>query len=238
MFSSTIIHDLEAHLPDCLTRNLAYWYFRFDDKRSQDVSKMLRSIIRQISSSPLYPGIRALRNRHHQAGSEPSLEELTTALGHALGTLGGDIYIVFDALDECPHLNKQGQRDQLLLCIKNLVANTSLNMHLLVTSRPEPDIRVELYSIAASLDIEELVKDDVAQYVNTALQENQRLASLNGNTKDQIKEKLLSFQERQIFFCTAIIKSVTNIIAGDSVGKICRSSVSLNVPLQKNWKLL
>lgn len=189
--SSTIIKNLQEH-----GLNPAYWYFRFDHITSQDVSKMLRSIIRQLSFFPLPVAIQALLDRHNQHASEPSLEELITALNHIFEIFDGDIFIVLDALDECPNADKDRTRDQLLHCIKCLVTNGPSNLHLLVTSRPEPDIQRELGSVASySFDIERLIKCDVEKHVELAL-EGYRLASWTTDVKDQIRKRLLGFEER------------------------------------------
>ena len=196
--SSTIIHSLREHVGNRLAASLAYWYFRFDNATSQSVSKMLRSIIRQVSTSPLPTAIRDLRERHSKAGSEPSIEDLTKALVDILKMFDGGVYLVFDALDECPHADQQGQRKQLLRCITELVSDQRLSLHLLVTSRPEPDIRSEIGSIASdAFDIEELVKADVEQYVEAQL-ETSDLGSWDEEVKGRIRAKLLSFQERQM----------------------------------------
>ncbi|KAK8064707.1 hypothetical protein PG994_007345, partial [Apiospora phragmitis] len=203
---SMIIRNLQEHTRDKPTRRLAYWYFRFDNSTSQNVSRILRSIIRQLSTSRLSFEVQALRDQHSRAGSEPSVEELTKALVHTLQSLEGEIYIVFDALDECPGPDKQGQRDQLLRCIKSLVSETRPNLHILVTSRPEPDIRREVGRIANyALDIEELVKEDVARYVETALAKPD-LASWDEQAKGRIRDKLLSFEERRFRWADLQIK--------------------------------
>lgn len=187
---------------------------------------MLRSIIRQLSFTPLSTAIQALRDRHNRAGSEPSLEELITALNHVLKVLNGDIYIVLDALDECPHADKQGQRTQLLRTIRDMVSKKYSKLHLLVTSRPEPDILQEISSIAIhSLSIEELIKADVAQHVEAALEESS-LVNWDEEVKNLIRDKLLSFEERQADFL--FVMKVANMLAGDFVGLICKSSVSVN----------
>lgn len=156
---------------------------------------MLRSIIRQLSCLSLGVELRALHNRHSQRRSEPSLEELTTILNTTIATLTEDVHIVFDALDECPHKDRKGQRDQLLRCIENLVEKNS-NLHLLVTSRPEPDIRRELGGLAGcSLDIERLIKGDVETHVKNALEEP-CMASWAEDVKGEIKDKLIKYKER------------------------------------------
>ncbi|KAF3022400.1 hypothetical protein E8E14_003859 [Neopestalotiopsis sp. 37M] len=197
---STIIRNIQNNFP-----HSAYWYFRFDNQISQDVSQMLRSIIRQLSSSPLPEEIQSLFELHGQRGSEPSLEELVTALNGTIDLLAQDVYIVLDALDECPHKDKKGQRDRLLHCI-NILGRTHPHLHLLVTSRPEPDIERELRSIATcDFDIEKLIRSDVERFVKITL-EDPCLASWAEDVRDQIVSKLLEHEERRFRWADLQIK--------------------------------
>lgn len=159
---------------------------------------MVRSLLRQLSVSQLPTAIRVMYNRHGKAASDPSLEELTTALDSTLSALDEDVYIVFDALDECPHADRNGQRELLLRCIKGLISRTHSKLYLLVTSRPEPDIQTEMGRIATySLDIEKLIRGDVEKYVETKLQ-GQDLASWGEEEKNMIRTRLFSFEERYV----------------------------------------
>ncbi|KAF7539331.1 hypothetical protein G7054_g2214 [Neopestalotiopsis clavispora] len=186
---STIIRDLQRTFSP-----LAYWYFRFDNHTSQNTSQMLRSIIRQLSAFPLPEEIHSLYNRHSQRASEPSLDDLVAALKCTIDRLAQDVYIVFDALDECPHQDKKGQRHELLDCVKSLNKRHS-KLHLLVTSRPEPDIQAELRPVAScNLDIEEPIRSDVARFVKVTLKDP-RLASWTEGVRDKITRKLLEYKE-------------------------------------------
>jgi hypothetical protein len=51
------------------------------------------------------------------------------------------VYILLDALDESP---RYGQRDQVLIAIQTMRKWLLPGLHLLVTSRDEPDIRESL----------------------------------------------------------------------------------------------
>ncbi|KAI1856210.1 hypothetical protein JX265_011722 [Neoarthrinium moseri] len=189
---STIINNLQLHARLNPTKNVAYWYFRFDNSDSQDLSKMLRSIIRQLSCSPLPVELRELHDRHSRAGSDPSLDDLKATLTQILRIDDRNTYIVFDALDECSHADNWRQRHQLLGYVKELVSKLP-KLHLLVTSRPEPDIIRELGNIAnRPLDIEELINEDVRKHVEEALNKHLRV---DRQVKDRVGAKLLSQRE-------------------------------------------
>jgi hypothetical protein len=173
-------------------------YFQFSNTASQVVSNMLRSLIRQLSSSSSYPKseFRTLWDQHNRVGSQPSLQELKATLDEILQLCEGETYIILDALDECPHGSDGGERAELL----DFISGMHSKVHLLVTSRPEPDIRRAFdRDTKYAVDIEKLTKNDVAQYVKTAIMQ-QDFAFWDEQEKSQIKHKLLSFEERQVCF--------------------------------------
>jgi hypothetical protein len=205
--SSTAIEDLQGLCRNDSTKRLAYWYFQFSDKDSQKVYNMMRSFIRQLSSLPLLPAIIQLWNNHKTAGSEPDIGELAKALNEVIGNIEGEVFIVMDALDECPRTEDQPkmekfqpEREKLLRHINSLLDGGGRNVHILATSRPEPDIHDSLDNSATARDIEELMADDVRQFVQTEIAQDKRLSRWPNTVKSQIKEKLLATEERYISF--------------------------------------
>jgi hypothetical protein len=83
------------------------------------------------------------------------------------------IYIILDALDECP--NSYGipsPREQVLTFVKGLVDLRLPNLHICVTSRPEFDIRATLGPVAVhsvSLHEESGQQKDIVDYVNSVV---------------------------------------------------------------------
>jgi len=81
------------------------------------------------------------------------------------------IYIIVDALDECP--NTSGVRsppERVLSLIKDLVGLRLRDLHICVTSRPEIDIhnRLEpLTSLRISFHDQTGHKDDIAKYISS-----------------------------------------------------------------------
>jgi hypothetical protein len=80
------------------------------------------------------------------------------------------IYIILDALDECP--NSYGipsPREQVLTLVKEFMDLCLPHLHICATSRPEFDIRATLGPLAlrsVSLHDESGQKDDIVDYVN------------------------------------------------------------------------
>jgi len=79
------------------------------------------------------------------------------------------IYIVLDALDECPNTSGiPSPRELVLNLLKDLVSLQLPNLHICVTSRPEIDIRTVLEPLAfrpVSIHDQTGQKKDIEAYV-------------------------------------------------------------------------
>ena len=81
----------------------------------------------------------------------------------------GQIYIIVDALDECPNISGTlSPREEVLGLVEELVCLKLPNVHLCVTSRPEVDIQrvlEPLTSLQFSLHDEGGQKQDIINYI-------------------------------------------------------------------------
>ncbi|CZR60767.1 uncharacterized protein PAC_10663 [Phialocephala subalpina] len=117
---------------------IAYWYFSFSDQKKQSVHEMLRSLTKQLlCCRPDTPKAVTDLRSYQDRGHTPDLARLVSAL---LATIGGfpKVYIVIDALDECPISDHQ--RGDLLDSLISILKDCSSCVHMLCTSRPELDI--------------------------------------------------------------------------------------------------
>ncbi|KAE9379860.1 hypothetical protein N431DRAFT_121252 [Stipitochalara longipes BDJ] len=119
---------------------IAYWYFTFSDTTKQNISEMYRALIRQLlSRRPDTPEAVKTLHRYQESGQDPSTVQLENTLATTIRGFS-NVYIVIDALDECPIGNNQ--RERLLTSFSRLLEKTSQNLHMLWTSRSEPDIEI------------------------------------------------------------------------------------------------
>jgi len=85
----------------------------------------------------------------------------------------GQIYIVVDALDECPNVSgTPSAREEVLGLIKELVDMKLPNVHICVASRPEIDIRAVLESLTSlqvSVHDEKGQKEDIIKYIKSVV---------------------------------------------------------------------
>lgn len=187
---STAIQYAFRHRRSSPHIGLAFFYFVFNNESKQDASAMLRALVLQLSSQ-LKDNSLLSRLRGTRTLSTPPDQ----ALGDCLGQLicGFDrVYILLDALDESP----RGQRrDDVLQALVDLRHSSDGRLHLLVTSRNEPDIRNTLRNELNVSDYETLsmknenVDRDIAAFISQSLRDNRKLSKWK-DCHDQIEAKL------------------------------------------------
>ena len=104
---------------------------------------------------------------------QPRFESLCEILLHSIKQIDG-VWIVLDAIDECK-TRKGNQTEGLLSWIRGLLDSELRNVHLLVTSRPEQDIKAALEVRMRKEGIihlkSELVSDDIYAYIHARVRE-------------------------------------------------------------------
>lgn len=155
---------------------------------------MLRTIIRQLHSTPLDGPIRNLWSDYGTKGSNPSNTRLQETLEILLAANKGKNFLILDALDECPEAVNRKERSLLLPLLTGLQKKYSDKIHILVTSRPEPDIVDHLVECTA-LDIEENQGSDISAFVKDRVEalDDRRAPK---EVKAQIIQELLQDEKR------------------------------------------
>ncbi|KAG0648347.1 Ankyrin repeat-rich membrane-spanning [Hyphodiscus hymeniophilus] len=150
MLCSTIIEAVKEVCSESTTHILAYFYFDFQDIIKQDVVILLRSLIKQLCANEveLQDELQPMYAKYKASGLATTVEELTSILFSVIDRLDKKIYIMMDALDEYPEQSENSERRELLDQIERIVKHESGNLHILVTSRNEVDIRATLGTLA------------------------------------------------------------------------------------------
>ena len=173
--SSAIIQDIQTLCKTGLG-SIAYFYFDFRELDKQNRRNLLPSLLVQLSaqSSPRCDILHRLYSEHDNGTQQPTEAALTQSLKDML-TLPDQspIYIILDALDECPNsYGVPSPRSQVLSLIKQLMELRLLHLHVCVTSRPEFDIRATLGRLAlhsVSLHDQSGQKEDIVDYVKSVV---------------------------------------------------------------------
>ena len=155
---------------------VAYFYFDFKDTNKQDLRNALTSLLTQLSArSDSYCDILCHVHQAHNNGAyKPSNETMITCLKEML-TLPtqSPVYIILDALDECPNTSGiPSAREEVLDFLKDLVGARLSNLRICVTSRPEFDIRAALEPLAfrpLSIHDQKGQKKDIEDYIRSVV---------------------------------------------------------------------
>jgi hypothetical protein len=151
---------------------MAYYYFDFRDVKKQDSYGLLSSLISQLSteSDSYFKTLSQLYLAHNRGTRKPDIDALKKCMTDMLNLpRQAPIYIIVDALDECPNSSgTPSAREEVLELIEEIVALKLPNVHLCVASRPEADIRTvlePLTSLKISLHDESGQKEDIIKYI-------------------------------------------------------------------------
>ena len=150
-------------------------YFFFDGRDSQNGLQrhehLIRSLIWQISDQceTLPKALNDLYERCSSGFGRPALRSLHETLRLILDDFH-HVYLIVDALDECT------ERGALLTWINKITEWKVGNLHLLVTSRPEPEIEKRLQSLEpVRVCLEnQFVDRDIAVYIDSVLHDDQQ----------------------------------------------------------------
>lgn len=193
ILSSIIIENLSETIPPSHT--LLYFYFDFNDIEKQSFEYMLRSLINQLyykleraqeEVDLLFSSYGKLRQPTPKSLCDLFLRSIKQA-DRAL--------IVIDALDECKN-RKGDETEGLLSWIRHFQELRLNNVHLLVTSRPEQDIRTTLETQIGKENIislqSNLVSQDIHDYIHASVREYEGFKRWRGRpeVQDEIENQL------------------------------------------------
>ena len=189
--SSTIIQDIES-MCEAGNASMIYFYFDFRDANKQDLDDLVRSLLTQLSarSNPRCDVLSQLYESHDRGTKQPSDDLLTRCLKQMLSIIDqGQIYIIVDALDECPDSSGiPSPRECVLLLVKELIGLNLPNLHICVTSRPEIDIRDVLDPLTpcpVSLHDQSGQKQDIVDYVRSVVYSDSEPIMKRWRTEDK-----------------------------------------------------
>ena len=184
---------------------LAYFYFDFrDEEKKQDLRNFLKSLLVQFSSysNPCCKIISQLHSTHGKGAQQPSNDVLKSCLREMLSVVGlmaqkplrKPIYIIIDALDECPDSSGMPTpREGVLNLLEELLQLGLPNLRICVTSRPEVDIQNALgplADISISLHDQSGQIKDISDYVRNVAYSDKKMRSWRVDQKELVIEEL------------------------------------------------
>jgi hypothetical protein len=177
---------------------IAYFYFSFQSEEEQDISSVIRILIKQLCRCTQHvpPSLEALHKQCGQRDILPKLSELKQEFLQ-ISQAFDKVFIVIDAMDEYP----KDKRNQLLPYISQTLkesqtkSGTSAILKVFVTSRQERDIERQFTSDTYTvLPIRAGgVLEDIARYVDNELE--QRVndhCDIDQDLRQEIRQALVS----------------------------------------------
>ena len=192
LISSTIVEEVRVVCQTGLA-TLAFFYFDFRDAAKQDVRSLLSSLLVQLSnlSDNFCQILAGLYSAHARGSQQPSEDALVKCLKDMLTLPGqGEIYIVVDALDECP--NSSGYptpREEVLRIVQDLVGLRLSHVHFCILSRPEVDIGKALEDLASHkvpLHEQSGQKQDIFDYIKSVVYSDPKMRQWRDEDKQLV----------------------------------------------------
>ena len=195
-YSSAIIRHVIT-LRDAGQASLAFFFFDFrDEEKKQDLRNFVTSLLCQLSSNsgPCCKILFRIYSTHGNGTQQPSNSTLTNCLLEMLSvSVKQPIYIIVDALDECP--NSSGiptPREDVLNLLDDLVHLDRPNLHICATSRPEADIEDMLGPLARTVSLHDEIgqEKDICEYVTRFVSSDRFMGRWRSAEKELVVKEL------------------------------------------------
>ena len=175
---------------------MAYFVFDFRDHQKQSRTDMIHSLLTQFSTrcDRHCDILSRFYSAHNRGLQTPSGGDLTQCLKDMLSLCEDPVYIIMDAIDECPNIpGVPSPREEVLELVKELVEARLPNLRLCATSRPEISIRAVLEplpSLRVSLHDEIGQKRDIIDYIKTIVGSDARIGRWREEDKSLVIDTL------------------------------------------------
>lgn len=174
---------------------MAYFFFDPQDARKQHIRAFLSSILVQLGNQagPFCDILLEFYSAHQYGPGQPSDGALQQCLVQMLKVSGETpIYVIADALDECPDTPRmRSARQKVLELIEGMVGFHLPNLHLCITSRLKDDIWNALQPLTSTsnrvcLHNEDEQKKDITHYVSSVVYPGKAMMKWREKDKDSV----------------------------------------------------
>ena len=160
--------------------SLAFFYCDFREDQKRGLRGLLSSLLVQLchQSDFYYDTLTKFYSEYAEGSRDPSDDALAAYSMELLELPGlAPVYVIVDALDECPKSGVASPREEVLNLIEELINSQIPNLRICVTSRPEPDIKDVLDPLvfrSVSLHDENGQKKDIDDYIKWVINTNRK----------------------------------------------------------------
>ena len=175
---------------------LAMYYYDFQEGKKRDLYGLLSSVLFQLSdqSDSYHSILSTFYSTHLNGAQSPSNGELIRCFVDLLKLPSQPIYLIVDALDECPSTSSlSSPREELLSLLEDLVEEHLPNLRICVTSRPEVDIKTILEPLAfRSLSLHDASgqQEDIRNYIKSIVSTNKKMQNWSPHLKQLVTDVL------------------------------------------------
>jgi hypothetical protein len=185
------------------------FFFDFKDAGKQDARAFLSSALVQLSSQSvsLFNILLEFYSSHQRGSQRPSESALLQCLEKMLQVPKVPLYLIIDALDECPDTSgMHSSREKVLELVEKLVGLHFPNLRLCITSRPEIDIRNVLEPLTSpstrmSLHDEDGQKKAIANYISSVVYSDKKIMRWPEQDKELVTKTLSDRADGMYEYC-------------------------------------
>jgi hypothetical protein len=177
-----MIVEATKAISDAESALTAYYYFDFRDTAEQGIRGLLTSLLTQLSTKSDRCGsiLSDLYSKHDSGSRQPVNNVLKQCLVEMLQLPESpSVYIIVDALDECPNTSGvESPREHVLKLVNELASLRLTTLRLCVTSRLESDIIPTLEPLASHvvcLHDQAGQKEAISDYVKFVVGSDKRM---------------------------------------------------------------
>ncbi|PKK46896.1 hypothetical protein CI102_10648 [Trichoderma harzianum] len=224
ILSSSVIEKLSDQYQGDASTTLAYFYFSFKDYQKQNVDGMLASLIKQITAHrPYIPETVQRLGEFKNKGGRPDCKTLEEALVTSMYGFSA-VYIIIDALDECPVVNNE--RKKLLISLQRIFTKAPNSLHIFYTSRKEFDIEATMrpmLSLPFTAEVDLSMKryfldNDIGRYIDFTLQAAEYI-SWPESIKEKSRLALVEKADGMFQYVRCQFDSLQKLSSADAIDK-------------------
>jgi predicted glycosyltransferase len=185
MLAAVTINHLMTKMQSSTT-GIAWLYCNYKSRNEQTEIELLAALLKHLVQDETPGVVKIVKTLQEQCAarrSKPALEELKKTLQDVMASLS-TVYIVIDALDECP--SDDGTRRQLLACIREL--QSFADLRLMVTSRHIHEITDE-FQDATTIEVR-AHDEDVTRFVTGQMDRLPRCIQRDAELQKLVQEKI------------------------------------------------
>lgn len=186
ILSSIVVETLTTEFQGDPSVCVAHVYFNYQEQENQTVDQVFTNLLRQLvaGQSDIPATVDSLYKRHLEKGSKLTFEEVC-GLFCSFSSLYSRVFVIVDALDECP--SRCGRRNIVLTEL--MMLQSTLSANIMCTSRPIPDIKA-WFPKAMSIKVR-ASEHDVRKYLDGQFGRLPGFVARSPELQEQIKEQIV-----------------------------------------------